>query len=316
MKKRKSPKNMQSNSSSSSNSNFLLLFITGLILLIGLIIVFGNQYFKAYNNIIQIFSYLGIAVITFLVVLQLVNKKFNNKQMFITKLVLLFFIIVIYLLAFRGDHLESGDDVVYLMNAQSFIQEGMLKILNLPSKPYSVSLHNFGLSILFAPLIALFGMNIIILQIEVLLLTIGFLLLFYLVLKEYCKEEIAILLMTAVGLHHHTVQFSYQLMSENPYLFFVFLSFYLWKKIKNNSLDKDKRSTIKLISFNLLLFFTTLIRKAGFLYIGAHPLLQLIKKYCQLFNIHRIVLKLSIGLAVIIDSLIFFKFKKMNYLRK
>ncbi|MBU1076240.1 MAG: hypothetical protein KKH98_03035, partial [Spirochaetes bacterium] len=40
----------------------------------------------------------------------------------------------------------------------------------------------------------------------------------------------------------------------------------------------DKRSALKLAGMNALLFFTALIRKAGFLYVGAIPFMQLLKK--------------------------------------
>lgn len=285
MKKKKN-----SNNSEQKTTSSLTLFFLFLIYFVAIIILFNNKYFKTYNNSFQILSYLIITSTVFLIIYQLFTSKISKKGMRIIKFILLIFIIFIYILSFRPNHLESGDDAVFIMNAQSLIQYGYPRLLSFPNKPYSVSLHNFGLTLLIVPCILIFGVNILALQIEILIFTIGFIIFFYLTFKKYLGDELSLLLTAIIAIHPHTIQFSYQIMTEIPYLFFTFLSFYLWDIFRNRDIKERKKEIRNNIILNVLVFFTTLIRKAGFIYIVVIPFIQFIKKNYKIFIVSLITL--------------------------
>lgn len=180
------------------------------------------------------------------------NKKDipeNQSQGFLTKMdtflhprmnsiffVALFIQIVFSLLLFQANISIGGDDSFYIMRAQNLLQDGTFPSFQGPLYP-----------LFLTPLIAIFGINVLILKTFSIVLTSLFLYLFYRAFKNRINNSILVICLFALALNSHVLYYASQTYNEAFHLFIQLLFFYqffkVFRQVENS--DADYKSQYK-----------------------------------------------------------------------
>ncbi|MFC1704475.1 glycosyltransferase family 39 protein, partial [Candidatus Omnitrophota bacterium] len=96
-----------------------------------------------------------------------------------------------------------------------------------PSNPIAPRSFPPVLPLLLAPIYALFGLNLTAMKIVVISFFLVSLYIMFLLFKDSLSSKYAYLLIALVGFHHYLWNFRNNILSDLPFLFFVFLSILL-----------------------------------------------------------------------------------------
>ncbi len=210
------------------------------------------------------------------------GKKERELRKREKKSFLLFFSLALLLMILNFDtrYFLGGDNIRYLILAQSLITGQGYRDIHFPSSPPHTT-YPPGFPLLLGPFLLLFGENYPLLNTLPLFFAIFALLIFHQILKNSKNSELAtiypLILLTSSPIF---LQYSHTLLSEMPFIFFSLLAFYLFQRY-------EKKSSFSFLLFSFLaLTFSLFIRTAG---IGIFPAfffyLLLKKRYKELFLI-------------------------------
>ena len=157
------------------------------------------------------------------------NKKFD-RILIISGFIL---VILVQVLAFNPALDRGGDNARYICGAISLAKTGEYKDIEHPNEHYKTT-DQPGVSIMLAPLVKIFGVNIPLFKFVPFLLTIGSLILFFILLENFIAKEIAIILTLILGTQPYISTFSSMIMTEIPFIFFSLLSFWLLLKYEKS----------------------------------------------------------------------------------
>ena len=157
------------------------------------------------------------------------NKKFD-RILIISGFIL---VILVQVLAFNPALDRNGDNARYICGAISLAKTGEYKDIEHPNEHYKTT-DQPGVSIMLAPLVKIFGVNILLFKFVPFLLTIGSLILFFILLENFIAKEIAIILTLILGTQPYISTFSSMIMTEIPFIFFSLLSFWLLLKYEKS----------------------------------------------------------------------------------
>ncbi len=205
------------------------------------------------------------------------KSKITLKPNQIIFLILLLHLII-SLLLFDPKLNTAGDNVEYLILSRSFINYHSFKTLYLPEEPESF-LENIGFPLLLAGISRLFGENIIVLKIFVILLTVGALFFIYLSFLEKRDTSLPFLIIGILAISPDIFDSSRCLFTEMPFLLFLFAGLYF---------AEIAFTTQRLYYLPISAAFTCAscyIRSQGFILVGAILLSQLLRRNLKKFLI-------------------------------
>jgi len=217
-----------------------------------------------YLSLIILFSYLGHCYF---------KDKHFSKVFKVTILLGFGLIILVQALAFNPALSMNGDNARYICGAISIATTGKYKSIQHPLEEY-ITLDQPGISIMLAPLIKIFGVNIIIFKILTFLLTVGSFILFFIILIKFLRVEIAFGLTLLWGTHPYVSDFSSLVMTEMPFVFFYLLS--IWLLDQYDQSPKINYPILILSAFSILMTYFT--RSIGIGMAFASVLYFLLKK--------------------------------------
>lgn len=194
----------------------------------------------------------------------------------IDKLGLVGLISIVALLSFSlmtAGHYWGGDFSLYIAEAKSLIEGNLYSLIE--KNTYSMQqidwligpyAYPLGYPILLAPVVAIFGLNFIVLK----LYTLLFLLLsipcaYYLFKKHFQNSIYAFILALLLSLKLEMISFSNNVLSDFPSLFFLLFSFWAMPKSKHLSTH---------IGLGVLFFFSYIIRDLGLFLLPAFFIFQ------------------------------------------
>ncbi len=187
----------------------------------------------------------------------------NTKKVFLPSLILIF---VLILISFDTRYFLGGDNIRYIILAESLLSGKGYRDINLPSSPPHTT-YPPGFPLLLVPFLLLFGENYPLLNTLPLLLSFLSLLILYKILRQ--KEHFVFFLFALSPIF---IEYSHILLSEMPFLFASLLTFYLWQRYETT------RSPIFLILSFLSLTFAIFIRTAGISILPAFFFYLLLRK--------------------------------------
>jgi len=150
----------------------------------------------------------------------------DNKYVIITFLSLAG---VGFLFTVNGALNLGGDSGYYMVLAKSLAKLKGYVDLHVPD-PSPHCLYGFGLPLLIAPVVLIFGTNVTAANFVIALSAIGFLYATFLVFKKYIGFEFSILLAAVIEYNWWIYYFSGVIMTEIPFCLFMMLSIYLVEK--------------------------------------------------------------------------------------
>jgi hypothetical protein len=226
------------------------------------------------------------------------------------------FLIVIILLSLaigsailtRGH--EWGDDwASYVMQAQSilngrtneFVEHNTFTIFESSFQIGPVA-YPWGYPLILTPALALKGIHPLTLKLPGLFFFTGFLICFYLLLKDRLTRTESLLLVSLFAFNPTLIKFLDQILSDIPFLFLVFLSLLLITKLKPGVWNS--------IGVGTIIFFAFFIRTTGIILLGSFLVCQALRFYRQketrkAILINSVMILISFSLLWIATSLIF-----------
>ncbi|MFC1725831.1 ArnT family glycosyltransferase [candidate division KSB1 bacterium] len=198
--------------------------------------------------------------------------KFLKKEYLVISLLVLLSFGLLYKI--NNAIFLGGDSGHYIVLSKSLAEfKGMVN-LHLPN-PYPETLYGFGLPLLMAPFLLVFGLNLIAAKLVIVLCGIGFAYFTYLVFKKYIREEFALLLALVISYNYWFYLFSSVVMTEVPFVFFMMMSIYYIEKYLE---DNVKPFSKYLFISSILVFFSYMIKPIGIGIFGAAFIYMLLFK--------------------------------------
>lgn len=162
-------------------------------------------------------------------------------------LIALFVQIVFSLLLFQANISIGGDDSFYIMRAQNLLQDGTFPSFQGPLYP-----------LFLTPLIAMFGINVLILKTFSIVLTSLFLFFFYRAFKDRINNSILVICLFVLALNAHVLYYASQTYNEAFHLFIQLLFFYqffkVFQKVENSDAEfKTQYKDWILLGFTMFL---------------------------------------------------------------
>ncbi len=205
---------------------------------------------------------------------------------------------------------EWGDDFAsYIMQSKSilndrmdeFIQHNTFTIFKSSIQIGPVA-YPWGYPLILTPMIALTGMRPLALKLPGLILFVGFLICLYLLTKNRLARTESLILVSLFAFNPTLIKFLDQILSDIPFLFFIFLGLL--------SIIKIKPSMWNSIALGVIIFFAFFIRTTGIILLASFLAYQTICFYHQhevrkMILINSGLILFSFGLLWIITSLIF-----------
>ncbi len=226
-----------------------------------LIIFFNNKYLHYINK----FTFLFLTLISLLYIYSILNEKYNIKKLIYIGVIIL---VIFKIFTFYSPVEINGDNANYIIEGKSLAIEGVPKKLYEPYSPVEYSLYNIGIIIIFAFLYKITGgIHPLFFKIVFASFSIFSFLLLYKLFSIYFNKYFSLAFSFIISLHQQLIHFSSLLLTETPFLFFALLTLYF--SILNLN-DKRKNIFIWIVT-GIILFFTTMIRNAGLLFIGLLP---------------------------------------------
>ena len=125
----------------------------------------------------------------------------------------------------------NGDNAGYILRSYSILEGKGFKNIYHPYELYEATLKSIGYSIILLPFIAVFKFNSIILNGLSLVLTFGFLYLLYIYFNKKIEKPIFFLVFLFTLFNSQIIEFSSMAMTENVFLFFLFMLLVLTENI-------------------------------------------------------------------------------------
>jgi len=215
---------------------------------------------------------------------------------------------------------EWGDDwASYTLQAQSilsgktheFIERNTLTIFESSFQIGPVA-YPWGYPLILAPALLLKGIHPLTLKLPGLFLFAGFLTCFYLLIKDRLTRTASLLLVSLFAFNPLLIKFLDQILSDIPFLFFIFLGLVLITKLKPTTWNS--------IGLGLVIFFAFFIRTTGIILLASFLAYQALYFYLQketrkAILINSSLVLLSFGMLWIITS-IFFPNGQGSYFRQ
>lgn len=170
----------------------------------------------------------------------------------------------------------SGDNAEFIILAKSIVTGYGMKYINSPN-PTPSTKYPFGFPLLLALIEFISPGNYIAMKVMVVLFFLSSLPVVYLLAKRHVGVLPAFAIMLFSGISPHLLDFSHQIMSEIPYLFFSLLALFLFERAQPLPRIFTSRW---LISTLLILMFSYYVRSVGIsLILGAVAFFLLRKDY-------------------------------------
>jgi hypothetical protein len=226
-----------------------------------------------------------------------------------------FLIVIIFLSLVIGSSTltrghEWGDDwASYTMQAQSilngktheFIERNTFTIFESSFQIGPVA-YPWGYPLILTSALILKGIHPLTLKLPGLFLFTGFLFCFYILIKDRLTRIKSLLLVSLFAFNPMFIKFLDQILSDIPFLFFIFLGLLLIVKFKPNIWNS--------IVLGIVIFFAFFIRTTGIILLASYLAYQAICFYRQplsrkMIFINSALVMFSFGILVILTSLIF-----------
>src|SRR5258706_3358633 len=226
-----------------------------------------------------------------------------------------FLIIIIFLSMAIGSSTltrghEWGDDFAsYIMQAQSilndktgeFVAHNTFTIFKSSFQIGPVA-YPWGYPLILTPMIAIKGIHPLTLKLPGLFFFFGLLICFYLLTKDRLTRTESLLLVSLFAFNPMLIKFLDQILSDIPFLFFIFLGLLL--------IVKSKPNTRTSVSLGVIIFFAFFIRTTGIILLASYLAYQALCFYRQpslrkAIYINSALVMFSFGILVILTSLIF-----------
>ena len=189
-------------------------------------------------------------------------------------LIILGVYLVLSLLMFDPKLFTGGDNVVYVILAESISSGKDYRDLYLPGEPLHTQ-YPFGFPLILVPFVLIFGTNIVILKLVVLLTGLGALYFMVKICHGLFKENLGFLIASYISIPI-MITYNHWILSEMPFVFLSLAAVFLLMKS-----EKD-RKILDYLAF-LCSIYAFFIRTAGIaLIIGIVLWLLLRKRYRQL----------------------------------
>jgi hypothetical protein len=137
---------------------------------------------------------------------------------------------ILYIITMRSDHDWGGDFALYLLQAKSLVEFNYWDYSGI-SRSYGNFLEPWGYPLLLAPILSIFGLNVILLKIATSFFFILSLVLIFLLFNNKISKIYLLLLILIVGLNPHFFSFKDQILPDFPFLFSVLISIYLIQRV-------------------------------------------------------------------------------------
>lgn len=189
-----------------------------------------------------------------------VRRKLESRRgTHIVLLTIAVLALIVSILVFDTKLSLSGDNTEFIVLARSIASGQGMQNINSPT-PRPTTKFPFGFPLFLAAVELLFPQNLIAMKGLVLLFFVGTLLVLYLLLKEHIGIWIALGVALFSIINPHLLDFSHQVMSEIPYLFFSVLALFLIQRcLKNSSILRN----YWLIGGTLSLMYAYYVRAIG-----------------------------------------------------
>lgn len=205
---------------------------------------------------------------------------------------------------------EWGDDFAsYIMQAQSvlngktgeFVARNTFTIFKSSFQIGPVA-YPWGYPLILTPMIAIKGIHPLTLKLPGLFFFIGFLICFYLLIKDRLTRTESLRLVSLFAFNPMFIKFLDQILSDVPFLFFIFLGLLLIVKFIPNTWNS--------ITLGAIIFFAFFIRTTGIILLASYLTYQALCFFRQpssrkAIMINSALVTVSFGLLVILTSLIF-----------
>jgi len=130
-----------------------------------------------------------------------------------------------FLFRMNGTLFLGGDSGLYMILAESLAEFKGYVNVHMPN-PAPHTLYGFGLPLLIAPALFVFGLNMVAANFMIVLTSVGFAFFTFMVFKKYIKFEFALLIAIITGYNWWIMYFSSMIMTEIPFCFFMMMGFY------------------------------------------------------------------------------------------
>ena len=151
------------------------------------------------------------------------NDTKKQKDIFILIFALLL-VLIVQLLAFRSGVDINGDNGNYIYAGKSIATLGEAYDITSPSR--SPDLISIGLPLLIAIAYKLFGMNLIVFKVMLVILSFSSALILYFSITRLSNKNLAAMVCLLYALHSYTIVFASMIMTETATLFWSILSWY------------------------------------------------------------------------------------------
>jgi len=228
-----------------------------------------------------------------------------------------FFVIIVLLTLLIGSSTltrghEWGDDFAsYIMQAQSilngrtheFVEHNTFTIYESSIQIGPVA-YPWGYPLILTPTLIFKGIHPLTLKLPGLFFFIGFLICLYLLTNNRLTQTEALLLMALFAFNPVLVKFLDQILSDIPFLFFIFLTLLLITD------PKLEQSSSKYIVLGTVIFFTFFIRTTGIILLASFLVYQVVRFYREqeerrTILINSVQVMVVFGLLWFVSSLIF-----------
>lgn len=172
---------------------------------------------------------------------------------------------VLYLLTLNPFLGIMGDNAQYITLAKSMVSGNGFCNINFPDSPPETR-YGFGYPLLIAPVVYFLPDNVIALKLVTVLFTIFSLFAIYRLFGKLADFPTATIIMILSGVSHYVLEYSHQVMTEIPYLFFSIMAIYFVESYS----ETDSRVNKHLFLGGLFLAMSYFVRTVGvFLFIAA-----------------------------------------------
>lgn len=282
-------------------------------------------YFNKANSL-----FLCVNIIFCIMILIYFSARTEKNIILIAILSLILILIgIFYVTTIREGHNWGGDFSMYIRHAKN-ISEGIAYGETGNIRHHSdvgSEMYPPVFPLLLSPTYKCFGLNLSAMKIEIILLFLFALFIMYKVFKDQMLLRYPVLLIAVFGINPYFWDFKDNVLSDIPFLFFIYLSIFLVNKIYlSSSFSKNKIPNIILVSILFYLCYAT--RISGIIFIPSLFIYDLIKsrritsfpiKVTLLFLLFAILQKVFFGInsnysgtlglfssRIILDSLFYY----------
>lgn len=184
--------------------------------------------------------------------------------------------ILLSLILFDPKLHTGGDNAAYMILAENIVTPGKGYLdYYMAGEPKPHTHYPFGYPLLLAPLMALFGMNFIVLKLLSLAMGVGSVLLFTQLARSFLRPSVWAGTGLVFSLNPLMVEYSHWILSEIPFLFFCLLGL---KLFNDSELKKKNRFSYSFWVSILCMAMAVHIRSIGIAFLFAGALYYLVRR--------------------------------------